>query len=164
MRALRGESYGSKCDVWSLGVLLYELLTLRLPFHAANMPALIMQIVGGTFQVRAAVEARGRRRRAAAEARGRGGGGERAEAPPPCAGLRGREGCTADSLTHARAPSLRSHPHRAPQPLPAGTLPELSALVASALQKDPERRPRVHDILELHFVKARRQPSPSPQP
>lgn len=153
MRALRGESYGSKCDVWSLGVLLYELLTLRLPFHAANMPALIMQIVGGTFQVRAA-----------AEARGRGGGGERAEAPPPCAGLRGRGGCTADSLTHARAPSLRSHPHRAPQPLPAGTLPELSALVASALQKDPERRPRVHDILELHFVKARRQPSPSPQP
>lgn len=99
MRALRGESYGSKCDVWSLGVLLYELLTLRLPFHAANMPALIMQIVGGTFQVRAA-----------AEARGRGGGGERAEAPPPCAGLRGRGGCTADSLTHARAPFLRPHP------------------------------------------------------
>jgi serine/threonine protein kinase len=31
--------------VWSLGVILFELLTLELPFHAGNMPALIMQIV-----------------------------------------------------------------------------------------------------------------------
>jgi len=86
----KGDQYNNKCDVWSLGVILYELLTLRLPFHASNMPALIMQIVGGNYA-----------------------------------------------------------------PLPAHTHPELQRVIAEALEKDPAKRPRIHDILERDFVKER---------
>jgi len=39
--------YGSKIDVWGLGVVLFEILALRLPFHTSSMPATIMKIVGG---------------------------------------------------------------------------------------------------------------------
>merc|ERR1740123_392388 len=39
------EPYNSKVDVWSLGIVLYELLSLKQPFQANSMPALIMKIV-----------------------------------------------------------------------------------------------------------------------
>lgn len=39
-----GKAYDSKCDVWSLGVLLYELCTLRTPFEAKNMAALVYKV------------------------------------------------------------------------------------------------------------------------
>ncbi|CAM9591956.1 unnamed protein product, partial [Phaeothamnion confervicola] len=37
--------YGKKSDIWALGVLLYELLSLRVPFTASNLPALAAKIV-----------------------------------------------------------------------------------------------------------------------
>lgn len=39
-----GKPYGASCDVWSLGILLHELLLLRPPFHANSMPALVVMI------------------------------------------------------------------------------------------------------------------------
>lgn len=38
------EAYGTKSDLWSLGVLTYELVALRVPFHGASLPALVMKI------------------------------------------------------------------------------------------------------------------------
>ena len=39
-----GKPYGHKSDVWSLGVVLYELCTLRHPFAASNPAALVMKV------------------------------------------------------------------------------------------------------------------------
>lgn len=41
---LQNQPYGKKTDVWSLGVILYELVTLQLPFQAQSLPALIFKI------------------------------------------------------------------------------------------------------------------------
>lgn len=46
---INGEPYGRKADVWALGVLLYELATLRKPFDADSLPALAMRIMKATY-------------------------------------------------------------------------------------------------------------------
>jgi len=40
----KNHPYGIKADVWSLGVVLYELACLKVPFHAGNLPAMALMI------------------------------------------------------------------------------------------------------------------------
>lgn len=37
-QVLEGTNYTTKCDIWSMGVIYYELLFGRLPFEAKNVP------------------------------------------------------------------------------------------------------------------------------
>ena len=43
-----GKSYNQKSDVWALGCVLYELVSLRRAFDAPNLPALVLKIMRGT--------------------------------------------------------------------------------------------------------------------
>ncbi|XP_060071044.1 serine/threonine-protein kinase Nek8-like [Ylistrum balloti] len=44
-----GKPYNQKSDIWALGCVLYELASLKKAFEAANLPALILKIMRGTF-------------------------------------------------------------------------------------------------------------------
>jgi len=46
--AVENQPYGSKADVWAIGVVLYELFTLAKPFASSNMAALVIKIITGT--------------------------------------------------------------------------------------------------------------------
>ena len=46
---INNQPYNNKTDIWSLGVLLYQLVTLKLPFEANNLPLLSMKILKGKF-------------------------------------------------------------------------------------------------------------------
>eukprot|EP00659_Diplonema_papillatum_P015537 gene15537-23709_t len=46
----RNEPYSSKCDVWSLGVMLYELIMLTKPFQAKDIKSLMQVISTGFYQ------------------------------------------------------------------------------------------------------------------
>jgi NIMA (never in mitosis gene a)-related kinase len=40
-----GKMYDAKTDMWSMGILGYEMMALELPFNAQNMPQLIARII-----------------------------------------------------------------------------------------------------------------------
>jgi NIMA (never in mitosis gene a)-related kinase len=44
-----GKPYNNKSDVWSLGIVLYELCTLKCPFDANNLNGLILKIIRGVY-------------------------------------------------------------------------------------------------------------------
>lgn len=47
---VRGETVTAATDVWQLGVLMFELLTARMPFEADNTPELYAQILNAKFR------------------------------------------------------------------------------------------------------------------
>jgi len=46
---IQEEKYDNKCDIWSLGVIAYELLTTKLPFQAKSQMALMNKIINGNY-------------------------------------------------------------------------------------------------------------------
>ena len=45
----QSKPYSYKCDVWSAGIILYELCALKHPFISENLLALVFKIVKDTY-------------------------------------------------------------------------------------------------------------------
>ena len=46
---ISNKPYDEKCDIWALGILLYELLTFKIPFNAQSLPLLCIKINRGVY-------------------------------------------------------------------------------------------------------------------
>ena len=47
---IENQPYDSKCDIWALGILLYELMTFKMPFNAVSLPLLSIKIKKGEYK------------------------------------------------------------------------------------------------------------------
>lgn len=45
----KGEPYNGKCDVWSVGCVIYEMVTLEPPFKGRSMEELYKKVIHGTY-------------------------------------------------------------------------------------------------------------------
>jgi NIMA (never in mitosis gene a)-related kinase len=46
---IENKPYDAKSDIWSLGVLLYEMMTFKMPFNANSLPNLSLKIMRGNY-------------------------------------------------------------------------------------------------------------------
>lgn len=46
---VEGKPYSTKADIWALGVILYHMTALRLPFDANSLPVLALKILKGSY-------------------------------------------------------------------------------------------------------------------
>ena len=46
---INSKPYDSKSDIWALGVLLYEMMTFKMPFNATSLPSLSLKIIKGYY-------------------------------------------------------------------------------------------------------------------
>jgi NIMA (never in mitosis gene a)-related kinase len=46
---VEGKPYSTKADIWALGVILYHLTALKLPFDANSLPVLALKILKGSY-------------------------------------------------------------------------------------------------------------------
>ena len=47
---INSKPYDSKSDIWALGVLIYEMMTFKMPFNATSLPSLSLKIIRGYYQ------------------------------------------------------------------------------------------------------------------
>jgi NIMA (never in mitosis gene a)-related kinase len=47
---IQNQPYDTKADIWALGVLLYQLITLEYPFQGSNIPILFFNVLAGKYK------------------------------------------------------------------------------------------------------------------
>ena len=144
-----GKEYQDKADIWSLGAILYELCALTPPFTARVMPALVMRICSEPPPPLPALYSAPLRERTLPLTRSRSRTRTLARGPGPNPNPK-------RNPNPNHNPNPNPNPSPSPSPSPGSIQAPLRELAVEALLcKDPAQRPRVHEVLELNFVKQR---------